>query len=119
MGPEGAILCHVLYCWAASYGVNERGELDVPEGGGTANEGEREVHREIRRRNTQSAIRVVLKEIDDAAIMRRPTWDGVRCLLLVLPLTEGGFDWIDVADNRCIATSGAARYVRVRCWTSL
>lgn len=91
MGPEGAILCHVLFSWAASYGVNERGELDVPEGGGGADETERETQREMRRRNTQSAIRIVLKEIDEAAIMRKPSWDGVRCMLMVLPLTEGEF----------------------------
>jgi hypothetical protein len=34
MGPEGAILCHVLYAWAVSYGVDEQGQLDVPDGGG-------------------------------------------------------------------------------------
>ena len=118
MGPEGAILCHVLFSWAASYGVNERGELDVPEGGGGADETERETQREMRRRNTQSAIRIVLKEIDEAAIMRKPSWDGVRCMLMVLPLTEGGFI-PSIADTRCGYSSGKAGNVRMRRWSSL
>ena len=36
LGPEGAMLCHVLYAWAVSYGVDEHGRLDIPEGGGTS-----------------------------------------------------------------------------------
>lgn len=100
MGAEGAILCHVLYAWAVSYGVDERGQLDIPEGGGndlgplpldtsSDNERQREVDRQHRFVNMRRAVEVILKEIDDLGVMRKPTWDGVRVLLLVLPLTEG------------------------------
>ncbi|WWC70299.1 uncharacterized protein I206_104249 [Kwoniella pini CBS 10737] len=100
MGPEGACLCHVLYAWAVSYGVDEYGQLDVPEGGGPSLQDisllgpgdlelKRETHRQTRREKMRSAIEVILREIDEFGIMRKPTWDGVRVLLLVLPLTDG------------------------------
>ena len=100
MGPEGAVLCHVLYAWATSYGVDEYGELDVPEGGNASdtpislmepNEGEakREADRQRRRVKLIAVLTEVLKEVDEAGIMRKPSWDGVRALLLILPLTDG------------------------------
>jgi hypothetical protein len=100
MGPEGAILCHVLYAWATSYGVDENGQLDVPEGGGepvgqldplAVSDGEvkRERDRQTRKTKMAAVVQVILKEIDDCGVMRKPTWDGVRCLLLILPLTDG------------------------------
>lgn len=46
-----------------------------------------------RRRETQqrtySMVREVLGLIDAYGVMRQPTWDGVRVLLLVLPLMHG------------------------------
>ncbi len=100
MGPGGSIICHVLYAWAVSYGVDENGQLDVPEGGGAPlapmnllgiNEAEmrREEDRLRRKEAMKAVIQVVLKEIDESGLMRKPTWDGVRALLLVLPLTDG------------------------------
>nr|XP_018263170.1 uncharacterized protein I303_04663 [Kwoniella dejecticola CBS 10117]OBR85328.1 hypothetical protein I303_04663 [Kwoniella dejecticola CBS 10117] len=100
MGPEGACLCHVLYAWAVSYGVDEYGKLDIPEGGGTPLEDisllgpgdfemRRETDRQKRRERMRSVAEVILREIDECGIMRKPTWDGVRVLLLVLPLTDG------------------------------
>ena len=100
MGPEGAVLCHVLYAWAVSYGVDEHGQLDVPEGGdapdgpidlATVGEGEmkREADRQRRKARLMLVLEVILREIDKNGIMRKPSWDGVRVLLLVLPLTEG------------------------------
>ncbi|KAK8864304.1 hypothetical protein IAR55_001551 [Kwoniella newhampshirensis] len=100
MGPEGAILCHVLYAWAVSYGVDENGLLDVPEGGGaplddvnllgpSESETIREGDRQRRMEKMRYVIEVVLREIDECGVLRRPTWDGVRVLLTVLPLTEG------------------------------
>ncbi|WVQ67810.1 uncharacterized protein L199_006015 [Kwoniella botswanensis] len=100
MGPEGAILCHVLYAWAVSYGVDEYGKLDVPEGGGAPLEDisllgpgdaemKRENDRQKRKEKMKFVIEIILKEIDEYGLMRRPTWDGVRVLLMVLPLTDG------------------------------
>ncbi|WVQ72607.1 hypothetical protein IAR50_002165 [Cryptococcus sp. DSM 104548] len=100
MGPEGAILCHVLYAWAVSYGVDEHGNMDVPDGGGppldtinlderSEQELQREQHREERRIKMKHVIELILREIDQAGLMRKPTWDGVRVLLMILPLTDG------------------------------
>lgn len=98
MGREGSVLCHVLYAWAVSYGVDERGQLDSPEGepcGPTsllhASDAElkRQNERQRRTEKTYRVVRTILCEIDEYGIMRKPSWDGVRVLLLILPLTEG------------------------------
>lgn len=102
MDIENAILCHVLYAWAVSYGVDEYGRLDLPEGGrepltgvnvtsACSGEVQREKDRSVRMEKMKSAVEVILKEIDDCGVMRKPTWDGVRVLLMILPLTEGAF----------------------------
>jgi hypothetical protein len=100
LGPEGALLCHVLYAWATSYGVDEHGQLDIPEGGGEPmgsislldpgkDEVKREADRQARFAKMRVAVDIILQEIDACGILRKPTWDGVRVLLLLLPLTEG------------------------------
>ncbi|KAL1413541.1 hypothetical protein Q8F55_001315 [Vanrija albida] len=100
MGPEGAVLIHCIYAWGLSFGVNERGQLDVPDGGSepigpihlhapSDAEQRRQQERQRRSEKMARAVRVILKEIDDCAMMRRPSWDGVRCLLLIVPLSEG------------------------------
>ncbi|KIR94135.1 hypothetical protein I304_01767 [Cryptococcus deuterogattii CBS 10090] len=97
---QNAILCHVLYAWAVSYGVDEYGRLDLPEGGrepltgvnvtsACPGEAQREKDRSVRMEKMKSVVEVILKEIDDCGVMRKPTWDGVRVLLMILPLTEG------------------------------
>lgn len=102
MDIENAILCHVLYAWAVSYGVDEYGRLDLPDGGrepltgvnvtsACPGEVQRETDRSVRMEKTKSVVKVILKEIDDCGVMRKPTWDGVRVLLMILPLTEGAF----------------------------
>lgn len=99
MGQVGAILCHVLFAWACSYGVNEFGELYVmPDGWHTsvitdpAQQSQVQVEREMARqrqlKHTNLAVSQILREMDHAGVYRNMTWDGVRCLLLVLPLTE-------------------------------
>ncbi|WVR07145.1 hypothetical protein IAU60_004186 [Kwoniella sp. DSM 27419] len=100
MGPEGSVLCHVLYAWAVSYGVDEYGRLDVTEGGGAPIddldlimpcEGEmiREADRTRRKERMRHVVEIILQEIDQYGLLRKPTWDGVRVLLMVLPLTDG------------------------------
>ncbi|KAG7531622.1 hypothetical protein FFLO_04206 [Filobasidium floriforme] len=100
MGKDGSILVHIMYAWACSYGVDETGNLDVPERnwpGGVlppetgyvwSHDQVRERDRIGRRAKTDGVVAKILKEIDDAGIMRRHSFDGVRCLLLLLPLTE-------------------------------
>ena len=100
MGREGAVLCHCLYAWAVSYGVDETGQLDVPEGtplgpvslaSSGDSEAQRQAERQRRMEKTHRVVRTILREIDEYGILRRPSWDGVRVLLLIIPLTEGEF----------------------------
>lgn len=102
----------LLVVWAASFGLNEFG---LPE----ANDGENELvstssdpsngnqHEDIptaRAKNvsfsnpqrkwkerTEAMLREVLELIDFHGVLRRPTLDGVRVLLLLLPLMEGKY----------------------------
>jgi len=46
-------------------------------------------HRRETRERTNAMVKEVLTLIDAHGVMRRPTWDGVRVLLLILPLTQG------------------------------
>jgi hypothetical protein len=100
MGTVGAVLCHCLYAWGVSYGVDERGQLDVAEGGAeplgplnllnvTESEARRERERQRRMEKLNRVVRTILREIDEYGLLRRPSWDGIRALLLILPLTEG------------------------------
>lgn len=121
MGPEGAILCHTLYAWAVSYGVDERGQLDVPDGGGepvgpvnliAVSEPalRRERDRQRRMEKTNRVVRVVLREIDELGLLRRPSIDGVRALLLILPLTEG----TSYANRACTSLTPARHILSCR-----
>jgi hypothetical protein len=44
-----------------------------------------------RKETTDAMLREILELIDFHGVMRRPTWDGVRALLLIMPLMEGNF----------------------------
>ncbi|CAE7208969.1 unnamed protein product [Rhizoctonia solani] len=79
LGVAGSMICMLLVTWAATYGVNEYG-VEEPSNG---LEGVRE-----RRRRCNEMVREVLGLIDKHGILRKPTWDGVRVLLLIMPLTE-------------------------------
>ncbi|KLO05903.1 hypothetical protein SCHPADRAFT_910706 [Schizopora paradoxa] len=79
LGTVGNLLCLVLATWAASYGINELGEPE-PHGG----------HQALRRRKerTNEMVRELLHLVDHYSLLRKPTWDGVRTLLLIVPLSE-------------------------------
>lgn len=79
LGVAGELICMVLVTWAASFGVNEYGE-EEPHGGAAA----------IRHRkdHTNEMVRELLYLVDTHALLRKPSWDSVRFLLLLLPLTE-------------------------------
>ncbi|KAG8746510.1 hypothetical protein FRC10_004644 [Ceratobasidium sp. 414] len=79
LGVAGSMICMLLVTWAATYGVNEYG-VEEPSNG---LEGVRE-----RRRRCNDMIREILGLIDKHGLLRKPTWDGVRVLLLIMPLTE-------------------------------
>jgi hypothetical protein len=80
LGPLGELIAKVLVIWAASYGVDERG-IELPPDG---IEGVK-----MRRKKCKEMVKELLALIDAYAILRKPSWDGVRVLLLTIPLTEG------------------------------
>lgn len=71
----------LLVVWAASFGVDEYG-IDSTQQGDRLNLRER-------KQNTNEMVSELLVLFDIHGVMRKPTWDGVRALLLLLPLTEG------------------------------
>ncbi|KAG8808002.1 hypothetical protein FRC17_004179 [Serendipita sp. 399] len=79
LSVEGQLIGKILVVWAAAYGVDESG-IEQPENS----------HIEVQKRRTRvkSMIEEVMRLIDNLSLLRKPSWDGVRCLLLTLPLTE-------------------------------
>ena len=96
---EGNILAMLLITWAASFGVDEFGGEDTEDG---ASEYHSNPHfaldggdnlsnskRRARLLRTEAMTREILTLVDLHGLLRRPSWDGVRVLLLLLPLTHG------------------------------
>ena len=65
--------------WAASYGVNEKGE-----------ENPNNSDLDVDRRTTlvKAMVEELIGIIDMMGLLHRPSWDGVRVLLMTLPLAE-------------------------------
>lgn len=70
----------ILVIWAASFGVTEYG-IEEPV------QGLMDIQRNKER--VIEMLHEVLYWIDMHGILRKPSWDGVRALLLVIPLTQG------------------------------
>nr|GAT59651.1 predicted protein [Mycena chlorophos] len=114
LGNEGKILVHLLVVWAASFGIDERGLPENEESRPSSASAEDRpsasrskpspnaalVSRAERKNRTEAMVQEILVLIDSHAIMRRPTWDGVRVLLLILPLMEDIS--ISPLDRRCM-----------------
>lgn len=97
----------VLVAWAASFGLNECGFPDTSASadgrmtpvdlqdqieGHLSSDGKYMSSADVRRQwraRTEVFVREILELIDAHGILRRPTLDGVRLLLLLLPLLEG------------------------------
>ncbi|KAI0063471.1 hypothetical protein BV25DRAFT_434001 [Artomyces pyxidatus] len=79
LGIAGQLVTMTLVIWAASFGVNEYGIEQAQHGANAVRN---------RQENTREMVREMLQLIDIHGITRKPTWDGVRALLLLLPLTE-------------------------------
>jgi len=97
----------LLVVWAASFGLDERGlpldnhlNADLLPLTHTKSEddalnnhkfkdGVQDVKWHEKRDKTDTMLREVLELIDFHGVMRRPSLDGVRALLLILPLLEG------------------------------
>jgi hypothetical protein len=79
-GPDGLLIAKVLHIWATSFGVDESGREKSAQEAGPP---------EYRKQKCNEMVRDVLSLVDAHGIMRKPTWDGVRALLLLEPLTIG------------------------------
>ncbi|KAG8749414.1 hypothetical protein FRC14_001390, partial [Serendipita sp. 396] len=79
LSVEGQLIGKILVVWAAAYGVDESG-IEQPENSN--------LDVQKRRTRIKGMIEEVMRLIDNLSLLRRPSWDGVRCLLLTLPLTE-------------------------------
>ena len=76
-----------LVVWAASFGINEAGE-EVPE--------LRDEDPQVRKDRVNEMLQELLYLVDIHGLLRKPSWDGVRALLLIMPLTEGPSVTLDV-----------------------
>ncbi|KAF9001911.1 hypothetical protein BDQ17DRAFT_1390868 [Cyathus striatus] len=105
LGNEGGLIAMLLVVWAATFGLDERGNHEslnrVPLSGqevkkednlgGDSRRSKDSASiyaRRERRDRAESMLREVLELIDFHGVMRRPTLDGARVLLLILPLLE-------------------------------
>lgn len=77
---DGQLLAMVLVVWAATFGMDEAGNE-------THDEDQMDAHQRVE--NINDMLQEMLYLVDIHGIMRKPTWDGVKVLLLLLPLTQG------------------------------
>lgn len=91
---ERKLLAMVVLAWAASFGIDEYGitvnSANMPStsmGGLTSQS--RSSFREAQRMRTDTLVGGILSLVDTHGLLRNPTWDGARLLLLVWPLTQG------------------------------
>lgn len=103
LSNEGGLIAMLLVTWAASYGLNERGIPETERGEVSrtdSNGGEASPYsngkytspgtsRRPWKNQTGAYLREILEFVDLYGVLRRPTLDGVRVLLLLLPLMEG------------------------------
>lgn len=80
LDPLGRLITNVLVIWATSFGVGPNGEVLVPQVGSGL---------EQRRMASDAMVKELLEDVDRQAVMRTVSWDGVRLLLLLLPLAQG------------------------------
>ena len=90
LGNEGLLISMLLVVWAVSFGLNERGIVEgEDEYPGSAESQDPGAKRRQRKARTETFLIEIMEQIDFYGVLRRPTLDGVRVLLLLLPLLEG------------------------------
>ena len=105
LGPIGSLISSMYVIWAASYGIDESGREESSVGVGAPNSLPPSMWKDrggnihaveenlaaVRRRRARvnMMVKEVLGKIDELALLRKPSWDGVRVLMLIMPLTEG------------------------------
>ncbi|CCA70017.1 hypothetical protein PIIN_03957 [Serendipita indica DSM 11827] len=103
LSAEGQLLAKVLVVWAAAYGVDEAG---AEQPGNSYQDVQK------RRLRVKGMIEEIIHLVDSLGLLRRPSWDGVRCLLMTLPLTE---DVLDNPMDRLSMYEGAVQQVYTLC----
>ncbi|KZV93353.1 hypothetical protein EXIGLDRAFT_768129 [Exidia glandulosa HHB12029] len=83
LSREGELIGMVLAAWAASYGIDAAGNAEPHLGDESVS---------ARKERTKEMMREILHLVDVFGILRKPDWDGVRALLLIMPLTEEVID---------------------------
>ena len=102
LGPIGALLSMILVTWATSYGIDEYGR-DTVSSTITAESSEKNLAAvDHRRAKVNEMVAEMLNLIDRHGLLRRPSWDGVRVLMLILPLTEGACFFVPL----CLGQTG-------------
>lgn len=86
----GQLIAMVLVVWAATFGVDEFGQE-------IQDEDQREFQQRVELINDM--LQEMLYLVDLHGILRKPTWDGVKLLLLLLPLTQGK---VIIYDAQCL-----------------
>lgn len=86
----------VLLAWAASFGLDDHGVAVSPTNTQSQSTGTSGVAPDTRggfgenqRMRTDTLVNGILGLVDSHGLLRNPTWDGARLLLLVWPLTQG------------------------------
>lgn len=99
------LMANILVTWAASYGIDEQGNEDADVHAGEplpttpvdsffpqkGTDIASSMRKKRRRARCNDMVREMLAGVDNLALLRRPSWDGVRVLMLLMPLTEGLF----------------------------
>ncbi|KAI5983818.1 hypothetical protein EDD15DRAFT_2390699 [Pisolithus albus] len=99
LSVEGQMLAMLLVTWATSFGINEYGaEMEMSDLTPTSptspkftpdSDGELAEPKRVWALRTEAMTREIIALVDTHGILRRPSWDGVRVMLLLLPLTKG------------------------------
>jgi hypothetical protein len=77
--PELELCAASLAMWAASFGIDPAGHLLPMD----------DVGRPERQGELNGMVKRLLQSMDGLSIMRKPTFDGMSALLLLLPMTRG------------------------------
>ncbi|KAF9228637.1 hypothetical protein BS17DRAFT_772276 [Gyrodon lividus] len=88
LGIEAQMLAMLLVTWAASFGINEFGVEEDTEEDSSDGSTSPKFALDPKRRS-EAMTREILALVDIHGLLRHPSWDGVRVLLLLLPLTQG------------------------------
>ena len=80
----------VFVAWASSFGLDHRGgAIDLRALMAASGQQPGATPRNLLQSRTNKIINEILAMVDTHGMLRNPTWDVARALLLLLPLTQG------------------------------